>query len=467
MPHIKNMATPALLCTKEGGGSRKVFLETFGCQMNESDSDRLLGFLARSGYERTASSTDADLIILNTCSVRDKAEQKVYSALGRFRALKEERPGLIIALAGCVAQQQGENLLKRIPYLDLVIGTASIHRIGELIDGLDRRNKRLAATSLSGIIEKDEYTLSGTEGPAPVRSFVSIMRGCDNYCSYCIVPYTRGPEVSRDASAILEEVRALSSKGTREVTLLGQNVNSYSDPAGGLNFTALLREVARVEGIRRVRFVTSHPRDLSDELIALFGEEEKLCRHLHLPVQSGSDRVLAAMKRGYTASRYMAKIEKLKALYPDMAITTDIIVGFPGEEREDFEATMALLRDVEYDNIFSFKYSPRPGTLASGYEDQVDEEEKKARLALLQETQREITMRRGLALVGTVQGVLVEGSSKLGGADLTGRTTTNRVVNFPADGAAAGPGDLVDVLITGAYQHSLRAVIRKEGAHAT
>jgi tRNA-2-methylthio-N6-dimethylallyladenosine synthase len=351
------------------------------------------------------------------------------------------------------------------PYLDLVIGTASIHRIGELLEGLGRGNKRLAATSLSGIIEKDEYRVRSAA--PPVRSFVSIMRGCDNYCSYCIVPYTRGHEVSRAAAEVLEEVRALASKGTREVTLLGQNVNSYRDPSEGLSFTELLRRVTRVRGIRRVRFVTSHPRDLSDELIALFGEEEKLCRHLHLPVQSGSDRVLAAMKRGYTAGQYMAKVEKLQAIYQDMAITTDIIVGFPGEEEEDFRATMALVEAVGYDNIFSFKYSPRPGTLAAGYEDQVEEEEKKARLALLQEVQREITMKRGLALVGSVQEVLVEGRSKLDEADLTGRTATNRVVNFPGGDAPPMPGDMVEVLITGAYQHSLRAVIRKEGAYVT
>jgi len=281
------------------------------------------------------------------------------------------------------------------------------------------------------------------------------------------VPYTRGPEVSRTAAEILEEVRALGRKGTREVTLLGQNVNSYRDPAEGLNFAALLREVAGVEDIRRVRFVTSHPRDLSDELIGLFGEEEKLCRHLHLPVQSGSDRVLSAMKRGYTAEQYMAKIEKLQTLYPDMAITTDIIVGFPGEEREDFEATMALVRAVEYDNIFSFKYSPRPGTKACEYDDQVADVEKKTRLSLLQETQREITMRRGLAFVGSLQKVLVEGASKLDDSDLTGRTATNRVVNFPAAALEAMPGDIVEVLITGAYQHSLRAVSRKEGAYVT
>ncbi len=445
--------------------TRKVYIETFGCQMNESDSDRLLGFLSRLGFERTGESSTADLIVLNTCSVRDKAEQKVYSTLGRFRSLKEERPGLVIVLAGCVAQQEGERLLRRIPYLDLVIGTASIHRIGELLEGIGDGNKRLAATTLSGIIEHDEYGVSAKA--SPVRSFVSIMRGCNNYCTYCIVPYTRGPEASRPAAEILGEVRALARQGTREVTLLGQNVNSYRDPSGGLGFPALLRRVVAIDGIRRVRFVTSHPRDLSDELIGLFGEEEKLCRHLHLPVQSGSDRVLAAMKRDYTSGQYMAKIEKLKALYPDMAITTDIIVGFPGEQRADFEATMDLVRAVEYDNIFSFKYSPRPGTLAAGYEDHVEDAEKSARLSLLQETQREITMRRGLALVGTIQEVLVEGTSKRDDTDLTGRTETNRVVNFPASSTEAGPGDMVEVIITSAYQHSLRAVSRKEGAYAT
>ncbi len=444
---------------------KKVFLETFGCQMNESDSSRLLAFLSRSGYERAGDYRDADLIILNTCSVRDKAEQKVYSALGRFRHLKEERPDLVIALMGCVAQQEGERLLGRIPYLDLVIGTANIHRIGALLQDLAEKNKRLAATSLNGIIEAKEYSAFGAND---VRAFVSIMRGCDNYCSYCIVPYTRGPEVSRSAEGrrgILEEVRRLADSGTREVTLLGQNVNSYMDGEGGVSFAKLLRMVARIDGIRRVRFVTSHPRDLSEELIALFGEEEKLCQHLHLPVQSGSDRVLKAMKRGYTADEYLEKARRLQALYPDMALTTDIIVGFPGEEDSDFRATMDLIKALRFDNIFSFKYSPRPGTLAAGYGGQVLEVDKKARLAILQETQRGITMERGRDLVGTIQGVLVEGPSRLDESELTGRTTTNRVVNFPAAEGAAG--DIINVLITGAYQHSLRAECVNGAAYAT
>ncbi len=455
---------------KAGASTLKgVFLETFGCQMNESDSARLLAFLAKSGYKRLSHSDSADLIILNTCSVRDKAEQKVYSALGRFKTLKESNPSLIIALAGCVAQQEGARLLERIPYLDLVIGTSNIHRIGALLTEVSERNKRLAATSLSGIIDKNEYSGLASSGGS-LKALVSIMRGCDNYCSYCIVPYTRGSEVSRDAEAIVTEINALSQTGTREVMLIGQNVNSYRDASSGMHFTALLRRVARIEGIKRIRFVTSHPRDLSEELISSFGEEDKLCRHLHLPVQSGSDAVLRRMKRGYKVGAYLQKVDALQALYPDMALTTDIIVGFPGEEKTDFEATMDLVKKVRFDNIFSFKYSPRPGTFAAGYERQVPESEKKARLAALQEEQKKITSERGHALIGTRAQVLVEGPSKLNGDELTGRTSTNRVVNFPAppatDRAGAIAGCLIDVLIVEAYQNSLRGIYRNGEAYA-
>ncbi len=458
------MGVPARAFEKKG-----VFLETFGCQMNESDSSRLLGFLAQSGYERVSRSSSADLIILNTCSVRDKAEQKVYSALGRFKTLKETNPCLIIALSGCVAQQEGARLLERIPYLDLVIGTSNIHRIGELIGEVSGRNKRLAATSLNGIIDKNEYSSPASSGGS-LKALVSIMRGCNNYCSYCIVPYTRGAEVSRPAEGILAEIKALCKTGTREVMLIGQNVNSYKDARHGITFTGLLRSVARIDGLARIRFVTSHPRDLSTELIGSFGEEKKLCRHLHLPVQSGSDSVLRRMRRGYTASQYISKIDTLQTLYPDMALTTDIIVGFPGESDADFKATMDLVKRVRFDNIFSFKYSPRPGTLAEGYEGQVSTAEKKARLAALQELQREITTARGQALVGTTVKVLVEGPSKLNGEELTGRTSTNRVVNFPAppalDAKHCKPGSLIDVLIVEAYQNSLRGIYRNGEAYA-
>jgi len=445
-----------------------VFLETFGCQMNESDSARLLGFLSQSGYERVQRAIYADLIILNTCSVRDKAEQKVYSALGRFKTLKETNPALIIALSGCVAQQEGARLLERVPYLDLVIGTANIHKICELLDEVSGRNKRLAATSLNGIIEQSEYS-SLAHSPGSLKALVSIMRGCNNYCSYCIVPYTRGEEVSRSSEAILSEIKALSEAETREVMLIGQNVNSYMDRRSGMNFTELLLEIARIDAIKRIRFVTSHPRDLSAELIEAFGTEKKLCRHLHLPVQSGSDHILQLMRRGYKADDYLKKVEKIQALYGDMALTTDIIVGFPGESEADFQATMDLVKRVRYDNIFSFKYSPRPGTKAAGYDGQVPEDEKKARLAALQKLQREITTERGRVLVGTTAEVLVEGPSKLNAHELSGRTAGNRVVNFPLPAEYSKivkAGEFIDVLIVEAYQNSLRGIIKNGEAYA-
>jgi len=299
---------------------------------------------------------------------------------------------------------------------------------------------------------------------------VSIMRGCNNYCSYCIVPYTRGEEVSRPADEIIDEVGSLAASGSSEVMLIGQNVNSYSGPSCGTNFTGLLRRVGRVEGIKRIRFVTSHPRDLSTELINAFGEEKKLCRHLHLPVQSGSDPVLRRMKRGYKADEYLKKVKKLQALYPEMALTTDIIVGFPGESSADFEATMNLIKEVRYDNIFSFKYSPRPGTLAAGYEDQVSDGEKKARLSALQALQKGITMELGRDLIGKKTQVLVEGASKLKSDELTGRTTSNRVVNFSVssdhDRKNIRPGELIDVLIVEAYQNSLRGIFKDGEAYA-
>ncbi|MFQ5354492.1 MAG: tRNA (N6-isopentenyl adenosine(37)-C2)-methylthiotransferase MiaB, partial [Thermodesulfobacteriota bacterium] len=409
--------------------------------------------------------SEAGLIILNTCSVRDKAEQKVYSALGRFRPMKEANPGLIIALCGCVAQQEGERLLARLPYLDLVIGTNNIHKIGELLRDAVSRNKRVAATSFNGIIEEDEYRSPVQSGS--LKAFVSIMRGCDNYCSYCIVPYTRGHEVSRRAADIIEEIEGLSRDGVREVMLLGQNVNSYRDSGAGLSFVELLRRVARIDGIWRIRFVTSHPRDLSPELIRLFGEEEgeKLCRHLHLPVQSGSDRILELMRRGYKAGEYLEKVAMLQDLYPEMALTTDIIVGFPGETEEDFEATMALVRRVRFDNIFSFMYSPRPGTIAADFKDHLPLAEKKRRLAALQALQSSITMERGRVLVGRVENVLVEGASKQSSEELTGRTSQNRVVNFPAP--AEKEGSIIDVHITEAYQHSLRGTYKEWKAYVT
>ncbi len=439
-----------------------VFLETFGCQMNENDSERMLGVLKGLSYARTKDPSEADLILINTCSIRDKAEQKVYSTLGRFKSLKKERPGLVIGVAGCVAQQEGEKLLKRAPHLDIVFGPHNVHKLKELLLKADSGAK-VVVTGQTEEISPEEY---GTE-PVEIeeKAFVSIMRGCNNFCSYCIVPYTRGREVSRLSRDILNEIEGLVARGVKEVTLLGQNVNSYGTGGGGdVSFPELLVKVCRVEGLSRVRFITSHPKDISDELIHLFGEEHKLCRHVHLPVQSGSDRVLAAMGRGYTVEGYLAKAGLLKRLYPDMAITSDIIVGFPGETAVDHEATMGLLRTVRFDNIFSFMYSPRPGTRAAGLPDQVPPEARSERLQRLQEEQKEITGERMRALVGKTVEVLVEGGSKIDPTELSGRTPCNRIVNFPAPARLlAGPGRLTDVTITEAYQNSLRGEVRAAG----
>ncbi len=435
---------------------KKVFLETFGCQMNENDSDRILGFLKDIRYTRTYEPADADLIIINTCSIRDKAEQKVYSTLGRFKTLKSENPGLIIGVAGCVAQQEGEKLLKRAPYLDIVFGPDNIHRLKDFISEASLKS-RVVAIEQKAEIDGDEYGLHLPS--AGQKAFVSIMRGCDNFCSYCIVPYTRGREVSRPSSDIIEEVKRLADEGVMEVTLIGQNVNSYGNSGKDISFPELLRKAAKVDGIKRVRFITSHPKDISEELIYLFKEEPKLCRHIHLPVQSGSNAVLKMMGRGYTRQQYLLKLSLLKALYPEMAVTTDIIVGFPGESESDFEDTMELIKDVRFGNIFSFMYSPRPNTKAAAFKDQVPFEVKSERLKTLQEAQREIALERNLRLVGSALEVLVEGRSKADGGEFMGRTSCNRIVNFPApEGFPAEAGCLIDVRITHALSNSLRGL---------
>lgn len=438
------------------GKGKDVYIETFGCQMNEDDSERLFAFLNEIDFQKTDEPEDADLIILNTCSIREKAEQKVYSTLGRLKALKKKNPDLIIGISGCVAQQEGQRLLKRIPHLDLVIGTHNIHRVDALLKEVSTKGARVVANELSATISSGEYR-PRLRDVKKVKSFVSIMRGCNNFCSYCIVPYVRGSEVSRPSPEILEEVKTLASGGTKEVTLLGQNVNSYGTSGGGdVSFPELLTSVCRVEGIERVRFITSHPKDISMELLELFSAERKLCRNIHLPVQSGSDKVLERMKRGYTADEYLEKVFLLKRLYPGTSISTDIIVGFPGEEERDFEATMEVVKVVEFDSIFSFKYSPRPGTLAAKFTDQVPQDVRSRRLEVLQAEQKQITIKKNKALEGKTVEVLVEGRSKASEDELTGRTPCNRVVNFPGELALAG--SIIEVLITQAYSNSLRAV---------
>ncbi len=430
------------------GCERYVFIETFGCQMNENDTERMLAFLKDHRYRPTDTPDRADLILINTCSIRDKAEQKVYSTAGRYKRLKRNNPELVIGISGCVAQQKGGELLKRMPYVDIVVGTHNIHRLTELLKRVREEKTQVVSTELYGSIESGEFPTPEVDG---VKAYVSCMRGCDNYCTYCIVPYVRGREVSRPHRDVIEDIRRLADRGIKEVTLLGQNVNSY---CGDVSFPELLRMVCRVDGIERVRFLTSHPKDISEELIYLFGEEEKLARSMHLPIQAGSDRVLERMKRRYTVKEYLKKVSLFRRLYRDVSISTDMIVGFPGETEEDFRETMEVVRTVGFDSIFSFKYSPRPGTEAATYTDQLPEDVKQRRLEELQATQREITIRRNRLLVGRRMKVLVEGESKLDRTELTGRTTCNRIVNFPGDKGLTG--SMVDVTIRVAYANSLR-----------
>lgn len=430
-----------------------VYIETYGCQMNEYDSERMLRLLEGFHYTETKEANQADLILINTCSVREKPEHKVYSALGRFRKLKE-RKGTMIGVAGCVAQQEGERLLDRVPYLDLVIGTHAIPMLAQMLERIEISGQRVCET---GFDRSGEYLKASLpEKPlAKVKSYVTIMQGCDHFCSFCIVPYVRGRERSRPSLEILGEIRHLARMGVKEIFLLGQNVNGYGKGLEGeVDFPSLLNRMNEIEGIERIRFTTSHPEDLSDALIQNFSKLEKLCEHIHLPFQSGSDRILKAMHRGYTRESYFERIERLKEACPPIAITADVIVGFPGEEEEDFGETLNLMEKVRFDDLFSFKYSPRKGTRAAELKNQVGEETKQNRLSILQKIQREITLEKNQALEGQVEEVLVEGRSKQSDQDVTGRTRSNKIVNFP--GGMNLSGNLVPVRITKAYPHSLR-----------
>ncbi|MEE9542321.1 MAG: tRNA (N6-isopentenyl adenosine(37)-C2)-methylthiotransferase MiaB [Thermodesulfobacteriota bacterium] len=443
-----------------------VYIDTFGCQMNDSDSERLLSILADS-WKATKDPAIADLIILNTCTVRDKAEQKVYSAAGKFKPLKEKNKNLIFAICGCLAQQEGEKLLKRISHLDMVFGPGSIHRVREMIGEVVEKKQRVARTDQPGEVEEGEYAESSPNphGVNRVKALTNIMRGCDNYCAYCIVPFTRGPEVSRKSSDIIAEIEGLSASGVREVTLLGQNVNSYGNNSNGkslgIAFVELLKQVSAIDGIERVRFVTSHPKDISPELIRLFGSLDALADHIHLPVQSGSDSVLERMGRGYGTSEYLKTIDELRKQNPEISITSDIIVGFPGESDSDFQKTIDFIERIRFDNIFSFKYSPRPGTRAAEFDGHLPEAVKSTRLASLQARQMEITNENSQKMINKLEKVLVEGASVKDSMELTGRTSTNRVVNFPGPGELVG--EIVDVKILKAYTNSLRGeLFRKE-----
>jgi len=432
----------------------KVFIRTFGCQMNEYDSARIADVLAqREGLGLAASPEEADLIVYNTCSVREKAQEKLFADLGRVRRVKRARPQVLIAVGGCVASQEGEALLERAPYVDVVFGPQTLHRLPELIARRRASGRPQVDVSFPEIEKFDRLPEPRAEGAC---AFVSIMEGCSKYCSFCVVPYTRGREVFRPFEDVIAEVASLAARGVREVTLLGQNVNAWRGTIDGepADFAALLGYVAAVEGVARVRYTSSHPREFTARLVRAHAEIEALAPHVHLPVQSGSDRVLAAMKRGYTALEYRAIVRRLRRARPDVSLTTDFIVGFPGETERDFEATLALARECAFDGAFAFVYSPRPGTPAAELADDTPREAKLERLARLNALIEAQARAAAEAKVGTVQRVLVEGRSRKRPDELAGRTACNRVVNFAGDGTLVHR--YAEVRITAVAPHSLR-----------
>jgi tRNA-2-methylthio-N6-dimethylallyladenosine synthase len=421
--------------------SKTFFLETFGCQMNVVDSEQIVDLLEGLGYSRVSSAKEADLVMLNTCSVRDKAERKVYGHLGRFKPLKEQRPGMIIAVGGCVAQQEGERMLEKVAHLDFVFGTHNIHRLPELVSQAEGRHKRSSATDFLDRETRLQLFPERSQRDAVTR-FVTVMQGCDNFCSYCIVPHVRGREISRPSGAIIREVEQLVAQGVKEISLLGQNVNSYGNKEPDeVSFAGLLELVNNVAGLERIRFATSHPKDLTDELIACFGRLDKLCKNVHLPFQSGCDRVLKLMNRGYTAADYLAKVAKLKSVCPDIRLTTDIIVGFPGETEEDFLDTLRMVEEVGYADAYTFLYSPRIETAAAQMEDTQSAKQKQERFERLLVLQQHCSEQIWQQDLGQVQEVLVEGISKQGEGQLFGRTDWNRIVNF------SGPEELIGKLV--------------------
>jgi len=424
--------------------------------MNEHDTERMLRLLEEVHYAETKNAREADFVLINTCSVREKPEHKVYSALGRYKWLKEKR-GAIIGVAGCVAQQEGTRLLDQIPYLDLVIGTHAIPMLPQLLTKIEASGERICETAYD---QGGEYlkAVLPQKPPDKVKSYVTIMQGCDHFCSFCIVPYVRGREKSRPSREIVEEVKQLAGMGLKEVCLLGQNVNGYGRGLEQeISFSELLERINDIEGIERIRFTTSHPKDLSEELIRAFSKLPKLCEHIHLPFQSGSNKILKAMHRGYTKESYLEKIHRLKKVCPSIALTADVIVGFPGEEEKDFEETLDLLQQVRFDDLFSFKYSQRKGTRAVEFEDKVEEQVKQERLSFLQEMQKRITLEKNQECEGRVEEVLVEGRSKQSSQDVAGRARSNKIVNFGGDLNLVGR--LIPVQITKAYAHSLRGEI--------
>ncbi|HEY5634426.1 MAG TPA: tRNA (N6-isopentenyl adenosine(37)-C2)-methylthiotransferase MiaB [Burkholderiaceae bacterium] len=448
--------------------SAKVYIRTFGCQMNEYDSAKMADVLAAAeGATATDDPREADIVVFNTCSVREKAQEKVFSDLGRVRKLKLERPGMVIAVGGCVASQEGEAIVARAPYVDVVFGPQTLHRLPELISARRRTGRAQVDISFPEIEKFDHLPPARVEGAS---AFVSIMEGCSKYCSFCVVPYTRGEEVSRPLEDVLVEVAGLAAQGVREVTLLGQNVNAYrgatgetlADGTGEIaDFATLLEYVAEIPGIERIRYTTSHPKEFTQRLVDAHAAIAKLAAHVHLPVQSGSDRVLAAMKRGYTVLEYKSIVRRLRATNPALSISSDFIVGFPGETEQDFERTMKLIDEVAFDHSFSFVYSARPGTPAADLPDDTPQSVKLARLQRLQAAVDGHARRISESMVGSTQTVLVEGASRKDAAELSGRTANNRVVNF--QGPPSLVGQMVGVVVTGALPHSLRGRIPAKG----
>jgi tRNA-2-methylthio-N6-dimethylallyladenosine synthase len=433
----------------------KLYIQTHGCQMNEYDSEKMADVLAAShGLELTGQPEDADVILINTCSIREKAQEKVFSQLGRWRPLKEARPDVVIGVAGCVASQEGEGIVERAPFVDMVFGPQTIHRLPKLLDSVREGGDPSIDISFPEIEKFDHLPAPGARGGS---AFVSIMEGCSKYCSFCVVPYTRGEEVSRPLDDVIAEVADLAAQGVCEVNLLGQNVNAYRGPmhdGGTADLALLIRYVAHIEGIERIRFTTSHPVEFSDSLIEAFGEVPELANYLHLPVQSGSDRILSLMKRGHTALEYKQKIRRLREVRPDITLSSDFIVGFPGETESDFRKTLDLVESLAFDQSFSFIYSARPGTPAASLPDNVSLEEKKARLQRLQDQLNRQARAYSEAMIGNTERVLVEGASRKRSNELAARTENNRVVNFP--GPPELVGRMVDVVVTEAMANSLR-----------
>jgi tRNA-2-methylthio-N6-dimethylallyladenosine synthase len=442
----------------------KLFIRTFGCQMNEYDSAKIADVLAeREGYEAADAPEDADLIVFNTCSVREKAQEKVFTDLGRVKHLKRTRPGLMIAVGGCVASQEGGAIIDRAPYVDIVFGPQTLHRLPELMARRRTTGEPQVDVSFPEIEKFDALPAPRAEGPT---AYVSIMEGCSKYCSFCVVPYTRGEEVSRPFADVITEIALLAEQGVKEVTLLGQNVNAWrgeisgAAPADGArlaDFAELLRYVAEIDGIERIRYTTSHPRDFTQRLIDAHAELEKLAAHVHLPVQSGSDRVLAAMKRGYTTLEYRSIVRRLRKARPGVSLSSDLIVGFPGETDSDFAATLKLVEETGFDASFSFLYSPRPGTPAAELADATPREEKLERLRRLQRLLERQARSISEAMIGSVQRILIEGPSKKNPQELAGRTANNRVLNFP--GSLRLVGSFVNARVTEVRPHSLRGAL--------